>query len=161
MHYITTPFRFLHFVREINLFIPVGETLFLNNYVAFTLWSGSLLRLLNPDYIEITILRNVDNYQSSRRNTPEKLNLVSHYLPIFLSFFLLFLTYLRYSVRPVSKSQMSFASLRVSVQWRLLLKSVTVLLLPRNPLYRRDSGFVFRNYMSYRLFWTWFLGQSL
>ena len=117
------------------------------------LWSSSLLRLLDPHYIQITVLRNVGNYQSSWRNTPEDMNLVSHYPSIFLSPFLLFLLYLQYSVRPVSMSQLSFAGLHVSVQWRLLVNSVTVLFLPRRLLYRWVSGFVFRKYMSCRSQW--------
>lgn len=76
-------------------------------------WSNSLLRLVNPDYVWITILRNVGKYKSSRRNTPEDLNRVSHYPSIFLISFLFLLPHLQHSVRPISMSQLSFASLHV------------------------------------------------
>jgi hypothetical protein len=124
-------------------------------------WSSSLLRQLNHYYVENAILRNVGNYQSSRGNTSEDSNLASHYPSMFLSSFLIYLPHLQYTVRPVSMSQLSFASPNVSAQWPLQLNSVTLLFLPRRPLYRRVSGIVFRQYMSYQLFWIWFLGQTL
>ena len=117
-------------------------------------WSSSLLRLVNPDYVWITILRNVGKYKSSRRNTPEDMNQFFSF-PSSSSYHI-------YSIRSGPfRCHSCPLQVYMSVQWRLLLNSVTVLFLPRRRLYRRVSGFMFRTYMSFQLFWIQFKAQSL